>query len=116
MPKKDKSPVIIIDRKEKRKNFDNQWSDPLGVEDAKKEKARTINVDKDAKNPIDRFLCYHPLSELLGKKVWAVKSDRSRFFEGWVVDIYPSRHILIKEAGTKMNMPMEFDSVIAMEG
>lgn len=109
-------PLIIIDRKHKRKNFDYDWTDAMGTEDAKREKAKSLYVDKDSDNPIDKFLMKHDYRDhkaLLGKKVWCVKSDKSRFFEGYIMDVYPSRILLVKCNGN--NLPMQFDSVISIE-
>ena len=104
---------IIIDRKWKRKGFDDQYKDVLGVEDAKRENARTLEIDKKTDNIIEKYILKYSVKYLLGKKVWCIKSDKSRTFCGWVVDVYPSKVLLVKVRGK--NLPMTFDSVISME-
>jgi len=109
-------PLIIIDRNRKKQHSDYDWTDAMGTEEAKKEKARSLYVDKDSDNIIDKYLTKHDYADhkaLLGKRVWCVKSDNSRFFDGRVVDVYPDRILLVKCQGK--NLPMTFDSVIAMK-
>ena len=90
---------IIVDRKHKRANFDNQWADPFSVELAKKEQARTIDVPKDDKNPIYEFIRKwgsHKL--LLGKKVHCL-TDRQTVLSGYIVDVIPPSYLLLKNKG-----------------
>jgi len=109
---------FIIDRKKKRYKYgmDEQWNDPLGIEQAQKNKARTIEFYKNSDNLIDKFVCNGigtDAKSLIGKKIWAIKSDNSRIFEGYIVGVHPSRHIIIKVNGE--NIPIRFQDVISME-
>jgi len=104
---------IIIDRKKKRAGLDNQWHDPLGVEQARANKAREIEVDTQGNNPIDKYLLANPLKSLVGKKVWGIKDDKSRTYCGWVVDVYPGRILLVKV--NSENIPINFEHIISME-
>ena len=112
-PQNKKSMIIITDYKRKRKHSSNQWDDPLGIEDAKKSNANKLVIDKASENIIDKFLMENSISDLMGKKMWAVKSDKSQTFVGWVVNVYPSRHLLCKINGE--NMPVRFEDVIALD-
>jgi hypothetical protein len=89
---------IIIDRKHKRANFDDQWVDPMGIERARIEKARTIDIPNDSKEPIHRFLREHGLKALLKKKVYCV-TDKKDFIVGFIQDIIPPDMIMIYNKG-----------------
>ena len=107
---------IIIDRKKKRFYYglDSNWNDPLGLEKAQKDRANTIEIDKNSTNIIDKYLIEHPNpKDLLGKKIWAMKDDKSKTFCGWIVDVYPSRILLCNCNGE--NIPIRFIDVISME-
>ena len=98
---------IMIDRKHKRANFDNQWNDPLGVEAAQEKKKHEIQVDKSSTNPVDRFLlAYSDPKLLLGKKAYAVNKDASKFYYGPITDVHPRRLLFIKYKGE--NYPVRF--------
>ena len=106
--------LIIVDRKHKRANSDDQWKDPLGVEVAQKSHENEIEVHmKD--NPIDKFLLEWPDAKcLLGKTAYALRHDDT-VIAGRIVDVYPGRLILIKTSKGE-NRPAEFEKVIALEG
>ena len=91
-------PIIIVDRKHKKANSDNQWKDPLGIEEAKREKARTIEVPNDSDNPIYKFLRQWPLKCLLGKKVFCL-TDRKMMISGHIKDVIPPDYLLLKNDG-----------------
>lgn len=103
--------IIIIDHKHKKANSDNQWVDPLGVEQAKRLKAHTLEVDPNSKNVVDRFICDNGAKALKGKKAYCM-DDQDRMFEGWIMDCYVSRMLLIKIDGK--NRPFEFSAIIAI--
>ena len=107
---------IIIDRKKKRYAFglDEQFNDPLGVEEARKGKSNTIEIEKGSINPIDKYLMEHTPKELIGKKVWCMKKKSNKTYSGWVVDVYPARVLLVRS--NDLNLPTTFESVIAMQG
>ena len=101
--------TIIIDRKRKRANSDNQWVDPLGIEQAKKEKLRTIDVPSDSDNPIHKFIRQwgsHKL--LLGRKVHCL-TDRKEMLSGYVVDVIAPFYLLLKNKGI-----VKFSDVISI--
>ena len=101
---------IIVDRKHKRKNFDNNWSDPLGVEEARREKARTIEVPLDSDNPVHKFIAMwgsHKL--LLGHKAHCI-TDRKEMMSGFIVDVIPPDYLHLKNKGV-----VRFKDVISLE-
>jgi len=104
---------IIIDRRKKRLGFDSQWNDPLGIEETKKEKIRTIEIQNNSLNSIDKFFQDNtdPKS-ILGKRVWAKKQNKERFIAGYIVDIYPGRVLLVKIKNE--NVPIPFSDVISL--
>ena len=105
---------IIVDRKRKRKSSDDQWNDPLGVDQAREAKANTIEIDTKQDNPIDKFLArWGDTKLLIGKRVWAKKDKSFKIIDGKVVNVYPSRFLLVKiKNGT--NVPVEFSRVLSM--
>lgn len=103
--------IIITDRNKKKANFDKDWTDAMGVEETKREKARTLEVDPNAGNPVDTFICENSAKDLMGRKVWCL-NDRDQMFEGWVRDVYPSRMLLIKINGK--NHPYEFERIVSI--
>ena len=103
-------PLIIVDRKRKQRSFDDQWSDPFGIEEAKREKARTIDVPNDSVNPIHKFIRKwgsHKL--LLGKKVYCL-TDQKTFLSGYIVDVIPPDYLLLRNKGIA-----KFEDVITLE-
>ena len=110
------SNLIIVDRKRKRRNFDDQWTDPLGLEQSKIDKAREIVIDSKSQNPIDRFLStWSDCKLLLGKEVWAKKSDNSCILSGRIVDVCPGRVLLVKNHD-KENIPIRFEDCVTLGG
>lgn len=106
------SNIIIIDHKSKRKNSDTDWTDALGLEEAKRNKANTIEISKDTTDTVERFLLEHSPNDLIGKKVWVIFANGARMWEGWVVDVYASKHLLCKVNGE--NRPVDFKHVISI--
>lgn len=106
--------IGTFERKKKKQilGLDKNFNDPMGVELAKKEKANTIEISKNTKNPVEKFLLNNPIKSLLGKRAYCVKSDNSRFYEGWIVDVLPSKHIMVKV--NDKNMLMTFSSCISI--
>lgn len=105
---------IIIDYKRKRKISDDQWKDPLGIDEAQKAHSQTIEISSKSENVIDKFLLiWQSPKMLLGKKVYALRDDKT-VMSGRVVDVWPSRFVLIKD-NKGDNRPVEFGSVISME-
>lgn len=104
------SNLIIIDRKHKRANSDNNWDDALGVDAAKREKARTIEVPKDSMNPIHRFLREHSIKELIGRDVYCIKKNTD-VLSGKIQDIIPPGYVLVRNKGVA-----KFDDVISIGG
>ena len=101
--------LIIVDRKHKRANSDNQWKDPLGVEDAKHEKARTIEVPNDSKNPVHEFIRkWGSHKQLLGKKAFCL-TDRKEMMWGYIIDVFPPFYLHLKNKGIA-----KFDDVISI--
>jgi len=90
--------LIIIDRKAKRASSDNNWADPLGVETARQEKARTIEVPRDSVNPMYVFLRDHKPSELVGRKVFCL-TDKQDTLSGYIQDIIPPNFVVIRSKG-----------------
>ena len=110
------SPNIIIDRKKKRFVFghDEQFNDVMGVEQAKKAKSHHLEISTKSQNPIEKFLCNNSIAELLGKKAWFIKSDKSRFYTGYITDVLPSHHVLVRSEGKVLGMT--FESCIGVGG
>ena len=100
---------IIVDRKHKRANFDNQWADPFSVELAKKEKARTIDIPNDSKNPVHEFIRKWGSHKLLLNKTAFCMTDKQTILSGRIVDIIPPHYLLLKNKGVAT-----FDSVISI--
>ena len=86
-------------------------SDPLGIEEARFNKSRTLEIDTKSDLVIDKFLMNNNPTDLMGKKVWAINSKKQTFC-GWIVDCYPMRYLLCKINGE--NKPFAFKDVIAM--
>jgi hypothetical protein len=99
---------IIVDRKHKRANSDNQWSDPLGVEQAKREKARTIEIPKDSINPAYQMISLMGVKSLLGLKAFCL-NDRKEMISGIIVDIIPPFYISLRNKGV-----FKLDDVVSM--
>ena len=100
---------IIIDRKHKRANFDNQWNDVFSLDNAKKEQARTIDVPNDSKNPVHEFIRKWGSHKLLLNKTAFCITDRKEILSGRIVDVIPPYYLLLKNKGVAT-----FDSVISI--
>ena len=103
------SNLIIVDRKHKRANSDNNWDDPLSVEHAKREKARTIEIPKDSKLPIHEALRSIGVKGLLGRKVFCI-TEKMDVLSGNIQDIMPPDFIMIRNKGVA-----RFKDCIAIE-
>ena len=90
--------LIIIDRKSKRANADENWQDPLGIDHAKREKARTISIPNEDRRPIYNFLREHSVKELLNKRVFCMK-DNKEVMSGIVQDIIPPDYVVLRNKG-----------------
>ena len=101
---------IIIDRKHKRANSDNNWTDPLGVEDAKKEKARTFEIPRGSKNPAHQVMASMGASALIGRRAWCFNS-RQEVVSGVISGVYPPHYIHIKDKGV-----FKLDDVFSIGG
>ena len=102
-------PLIIIDRKKKRANSDNQWVDALGLEEARKEKARTIDIPSDSDNPIHKFIrTWGSHKLLLGKKVFCL-NDRKEMLSGFIVDVIAPYYLSLRNKGV-----VKFSDVISV--
>lgn len=107
-------PIIITDYKRKRKHSSNQWDDPFSLDLIKKERARTLQVEKNSDNPVDQFILqWGDHKALLGKKCWATKDKSDKVLSGWVVDVLVTRILLLK-MGNKV-FPVRFRNVFVVE-
>ena len=93
-------------------NHDAQHKDVLGVEEARINKLHTLEIDPTSDNIIDKFILTNGVNKLRNLKVWCMKSDNSRMFEGWITHVLPIRVLLVKT--DKKTLPMEFSSVISL--
>ena len=93
---------------------DDQFTDVLGTEEARREKMRSIELEPNTTNVIEKYLLNNPLKSILHKKVWAIKKEGEVMFNGTIVDVYPEKILLVKCGG--VNLPIDFDHVISMEG
>ena len=71
-----------------------------------------LMVEQDSKNCIDKIILQYGIKKLLGMYVYALKESEGRVLEGWIVDVYPSRHLLIKR--NDVNKPVKFEHVISV--
>ncbi len=112
---KSASPNVIVDRKKKRFTFgmDENFNDVMGVEKARREKAKQIPIDPESLNPVHRFLTSYKPKDLLNRKAWFVKGDGSKTFYGRIVNVLPPGVLLVKCQGT--NLPMTFSSCIDLD-
>jgi hypothetical protein len=92
------SNLIIVDRKHKRKNFDNDWSDPFSLDETRKEKARTISIERGSSNAVHRYIEKWGHKAILGKRVFAL-NDRQEPISGYAVDVIPPDYIHLKNKG-----------------
>lgn len=102
--------MIIIDRKKKRANFDNQWSDPLGIEEARKNKAVTIEIPKDSKNPAHLIMASFGAKSLIGKTAYCFNSKKD-IVSGRIVDIIPPHFIHLRNKGV-----FKLDDIVSIGG
>jgi hypothetical protein len=107
-------PIIIIDHKRKRAHSDYDWTDAMGIDQAKDAKLHQIQVDPASDCLIDKFICkYGDHKFLMGKKIWAKKDKSNRVIEGFIRDVYPSRYLLVKWNGK--NVPVKFENVFSIK-
>lgn len=101
---------IIIDRKKKRFKYgmDLNWDDPLFIESAKCQKAITIDIPNDSRNPIHNYMRRWGHKALLGKRAFALK-DTGEILSGFIVDIIPPYYISLKDKGV-----VKIDDVISI--
>ena len=104
------SNIIIIDRKNKRASLDNNWDDALGVDHAKREKARTINIPKDSKNPAHQVMTAMGVKALLGRKAFCFNS-KQEMVSGIISDVIPPNYIHLRNKGV-----FKIDDVISIGG
>lgn len=104
------SNLIIIDRKHKRANSDNTWTDALGVDDAKREKARTIEIPKGSKNPAHQVMATQGTKGLLGRKAWCFNS-KQEVVTGFISQVLPPHFIHLKNKGV-----FKLDDVFSIGG
>lgn len=101
---------IIIDRKRKKAVLEFNEPDPMGTEQAKRNRLNELPIDPKADNPVDKYLCQNTPKSLIGKRAYALKGDK--VIEGFIVDVYTARFLLMKCKGE--NRPFEFESVISI--
>lgn len=91
---------IIVDRRKKRFHLgmDEQWNDPLGVDEAKKEKARTIEIPKGDKNPVYQVLSNMGISGLIGRTAYCL-TDKQEMFNGVIQRIVPPDLLILRNKG-----------------
>jgi len=106
--------IGTFEKKKKRKIFgwDEQFNDPLGIEKIKEDKHHEVFVSEKEGGVVDKYILQHGIKAIIGKKAWCVKSDKSKFYEGWVVDVLPPNYLLVK--CNDENLPMRFDNVISI--
>lgn len=104
------SNIIIVDRKHKRANFDNQWKDPFSLDEAKKEKARTISIPRGSKNPAYQVMETMGVKALLGRQAFCF-NDKKEVISGIVADVIPPDYIHLRNKGV-----FTIDSVISIGG
>ena len=102
--------LIIVDRKKKKASFDNQFTDPLGVDEAKREKARTIDIPNDSTNPIHKFLRLWDSPKLLLGRCVHCLIDKKEVLSGYIVDVIPPFYLHLKDKGV-----VKFSDVVSME-
>ena len=102
--------MIIMDRKKKRANSDNQWVDPLGIEEAKRNKAITIEIPKGTKNPAYILMSSMGVKALLGRIAYCLDSKKE-LMTGRIVDIIPPGYLHLKNKGV-----VKIDDVISIGG
>lgn len=102
--------LIIIDRKHKRKNSDEQWNDPLGTEEAKYNKARTIEIPKETKNPVYTAITSMGIKSLLGRIAYCL-NDKKEILSGRIVDVIPPGYLHLKNKGV-----VKIDDCISLGG
>ena len=103
---------IIIDRKHKRANADNQWDDTFSFEQGKKEKFVTLEIEKGSDDIVDKFLMNNSLEALKGKMVYALKKGTDVMISGRVAKILVDRILLLRQG--KRLIPVFFNSVISI--
>ena len=102
--------LIIVDRKLKRASTDRQWTDPLGVDDAKRDKARTIEIPKGSKNPAHQVMSTMGIKSLLGRRAFCF-NDRKEVVSGVIADIIPPHYLHLRNKGV-----FRIDDVISIGG
>jgi hypothetical protein len=106
----DMSNLIIIDRKHKRRNNDDQFNDPLGVEEAQKNNRNTIPIPAGSKNPIHLFIeKYGSHKMLYGKKCFAL-TDRKEIMSGYITKVIAPDMLYLKNKGV-----VKFSDCISLE-
>jgi len=106
------SNLIIIDRKKRRRYLmmDEQVNDPLGVDQAKHEKARTIEVPSDSDNPVHKFLReWKDHTFLLGHKAFCL-NDKKDIMTGHIVKVIAPNWLVLK----KKDACVRFEDVISI--
>ena len=101
--------LIIVDRKHKRASSDSQWKDPLGVDEARREKARTIDIPSDSDNVIHKFIrTWGSHKLLLGRKVHCI-TDKKEMLSGFIVDVIAPYYLSLRNKGV-----VKFSDVVSI--
>ena len=105
--------IFIIDRKRKQKCIEWNEPDPMGIGQAQRNRANELPVSEENDNPIDKWLLENPNPKtLIGKTAYVLK-DNKESLVGRIVDIYPSRFLLVR-CHDGQNRPIEFEKVISL--
>jgi hypothetical protein len=99
-----------MDRKRKKANSDNQWNDPLGIEEVKNNKSRTIEIPKDSKNPAHILIASIGVKALIGRIAYCL-NKKQEMVSGRIVDVIPPKYIHLKNKGV-----FTLDDVISIGG
>jgi len=102
--------LIIVDRKHKRANSDNDWVDPLGVDSARQEKARTISIPRGSVNPAYQVITSMGVKALLGRTAYCF-NDRKEVVSGVIADVIPPYYLHLRNKGV-----FKLDDVISIGG
>ena len=101
---------VVAELRNKPINWDKDWTDPLGIDEAKRNKANTIEIPNDSKNVIHEFLRkWGNVKLLYGKKAFCL-TDRKEIMSGFIVKVIPPHYLLLKNKGLA-----RFSDVISLE-
>lgn len=102
---------VVTELRKKPINWDKDYTDVLGIDEAKHNRQNTIEVPKDSHNPIHEFLRKWGNAKLLiGKKAFCL-TDRKEVMSGFITKVMPPCYLLLKDKGVA-----DFSDCISLEG